>query len=97
MLKWLFRRKQTEDDFEGRCEGCAKRLDLEVTVITSRRIILDVIPCKDHPKDAMILWPQRKDLIRRYPKNFIAFFDKNSTQLKLEVKAGLVDYHADKD
>ena len=90
----FFNRKQTKDDFEGHCKWCAKRLDLEVTVITPRRIILDVIPCKDHPDDAMILWPQRKDLIRRDPKNFIAFFDKNATQLKLEVKAA---YHANKD
>lgn len=92
---WFFRRRMATEDFEGRCECCAKRLKLYVMVITSRRIILDVIPCKDHPKDAMILWPQRKDLIRRDPKNFIKFFDKESTQLKLEVKAGLVDYHAD--
>ena len=77
---WFFNRKQTEDDFEGRCEGCVKRLDLLVTVESITRIILDVIPCKDHPKDAMILWPIRKDLIRRDPKNFIAFFDKNSTE-----------------
>ena len=94
---WFFNRKQTKDDFEGRCEWCAKRLDLLVTVESITRISLDVIPCKNHPNDAMILWPQREDLIRLSPKNFIKFFDKNSTQLKLEVKAGLVDYHADKD
>jgi hypothetical protein len=97
MFKWIFRRNMTKDDIEGRCEWCAKRLNIEITVISQEEINLKVIPCKDHPKSAIILWPQRKDLIRKSPKNFLKMLNKESGILKLEVKHGLIDYYADKN
>lgn len=67
MLEWLKKRKKHEDrtwDFEGRCEECGRPLKLYMNVETRQKIILEVENCADHLGKAVILWPQREDVIR---------------------------------
>ncbi len=54
-----------ENDFEGRCFKCKKNLDLNVAVVNKHKLILEVEPCKEHPDDSHILWPQRSDMVRK--------------------------------
>ena len=54
----------TEYDFEGRCVKCHRRLGLTVKVMKPHEVVLSVNPCKVHPEDSFILWPQRDDLTR---------------------------------
>ena len=51
-------------DFEGRCEECAKNLKLYMVVSTQQIITLEVEECSEHPGSALILYPQRDDVIR---------------------------------
>jgi len=50
-------------DFEGRCSECAKPLNMIVRRLSHRKISLEAVLCEDHPDGAMILWPQRDDII----------------------------------
>lgn len=77
-LRWFFQRRQTGDDIEGRCERCGKRLKLVLTVLSKNEILILAIPCKDHPEDVMILWPQREDISTDKSK-YLELFDKPST------------------
>ncbi len=62
----------TEYDFEGRCIKCKKRLKLKILKTeSSQRIVLEIIPCKDHPEDGLILWPQRDDIMWWTPDDYI--------------------------
>lgn len=63
-FKKLFSRVKREWDFEGRCVECHKPLPLKLIVITQCKIQLEAQPCKEHPNDSMILWPQRDDIKR---------------------------------
>ena len=56
-------------DFEGRCEECAMNLILRLVVINQQKIILEVEECVDHPGSALLLYPQRDDVIR-YPNQY---------------------------
>ena len=50
-------------DFEGRCEECGRPLDLMLECLSSRKVSLEAVRCPDHPDGAMVLWPQRDDII----------------------------------
>ena len=93
-LKWFFQRRQTEDDIEGRCECCGIRLNLLITVVSSNEIRILAVPCKDHPKDVMILWPKRKDILTDQTK-YLTMLDKSSTVGNLVYKY-FPDYDHDK-
>ena len=51
-------------DFEGRCEVCAKNLVLFMTPVDRFKVVHDVARCPEHPNDALILYPNREDIIR---------------------------------
>jgi len=63
---WFFKRRMTEDDIEGRCEECGKRLPLTLKVIRQCETRLIVSQCPEHPGAALILWPQRNDIVREW-------------------------------
>jgi hypothetical protein len=50
-------------DFEGRCVKCHKNLNLYMTPIGDHKLTLEVERCKEHPKDSLILYPLRDDVI----------------------------------
>ena len=60
----IFRKKRSREyDFEGRCGFCGKSLNLELERVSSRSVILTAQFCDKHPKESMILWPQRDDIV----------------------------------
>ena len=66
-MRWpkRWRREDRTWDFEGRCTKCGKSLDLIVYVRSQYLVLLRLDKwCEEHPKDSMILWPQRDDIIR---------------------------------
>ena len=66
-MKWPGKRDRNIPhlwDFEGRCETCAKNLILYMTALTQQKIVLKVEECSDHPGSALILYPQRDDVIK---------------------------------
>jgi hypothetical protein len=70
--EWQWKRRQKGKDrtwdFEARCGGCGKRLNLVLYVSSQYLILLRIDKvCEEHPKESMILWPQlgvRPDIIR---------------------------------
>ena len=50
-------------DFEGRCSQCAKPLNLYLRRLSDLELTLRTEECPNHPGSAVILWPQRDDII----------------------------------
>jgi len=63
MAKQYKHEGKREYDFEGRCGKCGTRLLIVLKRMPPYSVKLTVVPCKLHPEESVILWPQREDLI----------------------------------
>jgi hypothetical protein len=61
-LKSLFHKKDTSNEFEGRCHVCRKRLGIQVDRVRKGIVTLRVRPCIHHPEHSDLLIPLRPDI-----------------------------------